>query len=126
MVRSIRWVRNVVGSREGMSRMLGVFGGMAALLGVLVGIVVTGLDYVVVIREDNIEVPRSLVGMSWALVGVLGGVMSWRNPVVPGVVMLVSGIAGLVTMPAYFSAGGGLLLSGAVIALTTRGRKKAD
>ena len=67
-------------SREEMSRLLAVGGGLVGLLGVLVGILITGLDFVLVIKDENIEVSRTLVGMSWGLVGILGGVMSWKNP----------------------------------------------
>ena len=103
-----------------MAQLLAVSGGLAGLIGVLVAIFVTGLDFVLVIEEENIEVSKTLVGMSWALVGLLGGVMSWGNPRIPGLFMLVSGVAGLITIPIYFVAGGILLLLGAIMALTEK------
>ncbi len=96
------------------------------MVGVLVAIFVTGLDFVLVIRDENIEVSRTLVGMTWALVGILGGTMSWRNPKVPGMFMLVSGIAGLITIPAYFVVGGILLVLGAVMAVTSKSGNPLD
>ena len=101
-----------------MARSVAVAGGVLGVVGVLIAMAVSGLDFVLVIRDENIEVSRTLVGMSWGLVGVLGGVMGWSNPKVPGVVMLVSGVAGIITMPAYFSGGGVLLLVAAAMALS--------
>ena len=113
-------ITRLVKSRETLYRTLGLAGGIAGLVGVLVAIVANGLDFVLVINDENIEISRALVGMSWGMMGALGGIMSWSNPTIPGLLMLISGIAGLITIPAYFSVGGILLIIGAVLALATR------
>ena len=88
-------------------------------MGILVAITINGLDLVLVIKDENIEISRTLVGMAWAMVGILGGVMAWRSPTIPGLVMAVAGVAGIVTIPVYFAAGGILLLLAALVALTS-------
>ena len=103
-----------------MARLLAVGGGLAGLVGVLVAVSITGLDFVPVIRDENIEVPRTLVGLAWALVGVFGGIMSWKNNRVPALFMLVAGVAGIITIPEYFAVGGALLLIAAVITMTNK------
>lgn len=52
--------------------------------------------------------------------------MSWTHPRVPAVFMLVAGIAGLVTMPAYFSVWGALLIGEALLASSIKGAEAAD
>ena len=69
------WLHEFVRTRAGVGRLLAVCGGLAGLGGVLVAIFVTGLDFVLVVKDENIEVSRTLVGMSRALVGILGGIM---------------------------------------------------
>ena len=120
----MKWPIHIHG-RERAARLLAVGGALVGLLGVLIGISVTGLDFVLVIKDENVEVSRTLVGMAWSLMGLLGGVMSWREPRVPGLLMAVAGVGGLVTMPAYFSAGGILLLIGAAIALSSKSDRPA-
>jgi hypothetical protein len=119
------WIREFAKTRDGRARLLAVAGGLAGLVGVLVAIFVTGLDFVLVIKDENIEVSRTLVGMSWALVGILGGIMSWRDTKIPAIFMLVAGIAGLFTMPPYFAVGGGLLIIGGLMSLTSGAKRTA-
>ena len=114
------WLHEFVRTRAGVGRLLAVCGGLAGLGGVLVAIFVTGLDFVLVVKDENIEVSRTLVGMSWALVGILGGIMKWRNTRIPALFMLLAGLAGLFTMPAYFAVGGLLLIAGGLIAFVTQ------
>ena len=112
--------------RLALARLLAVAGGLVALVGVLVAIFVTGLDFILVIQEEDIEISRTLVGMGWALVGVLGGIMSWTHPRVPGAFMLMAGVAGLVTIPEYFSVGGALLIVGSLMAFSSKIADTAD
>ena len=111
--------RELIKDREKTARFLGVSGGLVGFAGILVAITVNGLDFVLVIKDENIEVSRTLVGMAWAMVGILGAIMAWRNPTIPGLVMAAGGVAGIVTLPAYFAAGGTLLLLAALLALTS-------
>ena len=113
-------MRRLLDDRIRVARTLGVAGGLAGLLGVLVAVFVSGLDFFFLFSGENIEVSRTLVAMAWSLTGALGAVMSWKNPMVPGFLMGISGIAGIVTIPEYFSVGGILLLMGAVVALSIR------
>ena len=107
-------------NKDTTARILAVVGGLVGMLGVLGAIVISGLDFVLVVKDENIEASRSLVGMSWGLVGILGGVMKWGDIRIPGLVMLLGGVAGLVTMPAYFSVGGVILIAAAALAFSSR------
>ena len=118
-------IKGQMSNRARLARSLGVVGGAVGLAGVLIAIFFSGLDFVLVISDENIEVSRTLVGMAWSMIGILGGIMSWKNPKVPGAVMLISGVAGLVTMPEYFSVGGIILIIGAVVALTSKADEPA-
>ena len=104
-------------NRQKAVRLLGVTGGIAGFVGILVAITFNGLDLVLVIKDENIEISRTLVGMAWAMVGILGAIMWWRNSTIPGLVIAVGGVAGIVTIPVYFAAGGVLLLLAALVAL---------
>ena len=113
-------LKGLSGSRLNFARFLAIIGGLAGFIGVVIGIGFNGLDFILVIKDEDIEVSRTLVGMAWALTGILGGVIVWGSSKVPGLIMLVSGVGGIVTMPAYFAVGGFLLPLGAVAALTTK------
>ena len=105
-------IKDLSASRLKIARLLAIIGGLAGFVGVVIGIGFNGLGFILVIKDEDIEVSRTLVGMAWALTGILGGVIVWGSSKVPGLIMLVSGVGGIVTMPAYFAVGGFLFATG--------------
>ena len=69
---------------------------------------------------------RTLMALTWALAGTLGGLISWRDSKIPGLIMVVSGFAGIVILPAYFAAGGALLIMGAVLAFASKSESTVE
>ena len=103
-----------------------IAGGLTAFISMFVALWVIGMDFVLGFGKEGILISRPLVGMWLALMGVLGGVMSWRDSKVPGLFALATGIGGFLTIPIYFTAGGVLLVLGAVLMMASKPASTAD
>ena len=116
----VNLLKKLLSQQEKVGRALVIVGGLAAFLGMFAALWIIGMDFVLGFGKEGILISRPLVGMWLALMGILGGVMSWRNSKVPGLFAFATGIGGFLTIPVYFTAGGILLVLGAVLMITSK------
>ena len=112
--------------QERIGRAVVIAGGLAALIGMSVALWVIGMDFVLGFGREGILISRPLVGMWLALMGILGGVMTWKDAKVPGSFAFATGVGGFLTIPIYFAAGGALLILGAVLMIASKPGPGAD
>ena len=107
-------------------RLIAASGGVTAFISMCVAIYIIGMDFVLGFGGQGILISRPLVGMWLGLMGLLGGVMTWRNTKIPGMFALASGIVGLLPIPVYFAVGGVLLILGSLLMLTSTTRSSTE
>lgn len=94
---------------------LGLIGGVAGLVASGVAIYFDGLAAVVITAPVRILISNTLLGVAWALMGIMGSIMHGRDPKVGSSFMMAGGIGGLVSIPGYFFAPAALLLAGGIL-----------
>ena len=119
-------IKKLQSRQDKIGRSVVVIGGLTAFIGMFVALWIIGLDFVLGFGREGILISRPLVGMWLALMGVLGGVMTWKDSKIPGLFAFATGVGGFLTIPIYFTAGGVLLVIGAVLMMTSKPAPSAD
>ena len=116
----MKQLKKIRARQERIGRGIAVAGGLAAFIGMFVALWIIGMDFVIGFGGQGLLISRPLVGMWLALMGVLGGVMTWKDSKVPGLFAFACGVGGFLTIPVYFTAGGILLVVGSVLMVTSK------
>ena len=119
-------IKKLQSRQDKIGRSVVVIGGLTAFIGMFVALWIIGLDFVLGFGREGILISRPLVGMWLALMGVLGGVMTWKDSKIPGLFAFATGVGGFLTIPIYFTAGGVLLVIGGVLMMTSKPAPSAD
>lgn len=85
------------------ARPLGLVGGLTALVASFMAIALDGLYILVVTSPFNFRISLSLLAISWALMAIMGSVMTGRDPKVSGAFLIAGAVGGLVTVPTYLA-----------------------
>ncbi|MBI2165521.1 MAG: hypothetical protein HYU29_03850 [Chloroflexi bacterium] len=104
-----------MGQAAGMASSVSVIGGLSGIVASLVALWMLGLDVVSISSPFQLYVSRSIMGIGWALVGLLGGVMVGRDPKVPATFAIAGAVGGVLTLGSYFVVPGVLMLAGGVL-----------
>jgi hypothetical protein len=96
---------------------LGILGGVAGAIGAVVAIVVGGIGSAFGAEGAESISALGIAALVLAIAGTVGGAIAVPKPKIAAVLMLISGIGGIIAVFAAYVFGGALLIIGGVLAL---------
>jgi len=104
---------------------LGIVGGIAGAIGAVIAIMVGGMGSAFGAEGAETITVLGAVALGFAFLGTVGGAIAIPKPKIAGVLMLVSGIGGIIAVSAAFAFGGVLLIVGGILALIALRKRKS-
>ncbi len=101
---------------------LGVIGGIAGIIGSILVLVLGGIGSVIGGEGAGTVTSLGWVALLLSIVAIVGGALSIAKPKVAGIMMLLMGVGGIITVSIGYVVAGPLLIIGGILALVG-GRK---
>lgn len=103
------------------SLILGLLGGLFGIVAAFLSLFAGGVT-----GAENSAIAMAYLSIPISLVGLIGGAMAFAKPKAAGIMMLIAGVGGFVTITVAYLLAGPLLIVGAIMALVvgkTLGKK---
>ncbi len=115
MTQKARFDVSMLEKYHGLALPLALTGSSLAVIASLVSIGVMGLDAIIINEPVELRVSRTVLGIAWGFVSLMGCAMTWQNFKVPAFVIMLGAVGGLVAIPSYFAAPSIFMLLGGML-----------
>ncbi len=104
---------------------LGLIGGIGGFIGAIIALTVGAVGGAFGAEGADTVTTLGWVAIPFAILGIIGGALSISKPKAAGIIMLISGVGGIICISAAYIFGGVLLIVGGILALVASRKPKS-